>query len=291
MRTIIFTFPGNEELGKRIINGINAEEGKFMLHKFPDTETYVRITSDVKDRDVIILCSLYQPDSKFLSLFFFCKLLKELKVKSICLVTPYLSYMRQDKAFNEGEAITSAYFAELLSSFVDRLITIDPHLHRHNSMQEIYTIPCTVLHGAGLISNWIKHHVSNALIIGPDKESEQWVAEVAKNANAPFIVSEKIRHGDRDVELVVPSIENYKNFVPVLVDDIISTAHTMIETVKQLKQNGMQPPLCVAVHAVFAEKAYEELLAAGAAGVITANTILHSTNKLDVSPLIIDCLS
>jgi ribose-phosphate pyrophosphokinase len=290
MKPIVFIFPGNEQLGKNIITGIYAEEGNFALRNFPDGETYVRVNSEVKDRHVIIVCSLHRPDTKFLSLFFFCKLLRDKKVKSIYLVVPYIAYMRQDMAFNPGEAVTSTYFAQLLSSCADRLITIDPHLHRRATMQEIYSIPCEVLHGSGLISQWIKHTVSNAVLIGPDKESEQWVSEVAKNAEVPFVVLEKVRHGDRDVELKVPSMENYKHLVPVLVDDIISTAHTMIETVKQLKSAGMKAPICIAVHGIFAEHAYEELLAAGAADIVTTNTIVHVTNKIDVSQLVINCL-
>jgi ribose-phosphate pyrophosphokinase len=290
MKPIIFIFPGNEELGNQITAGINGEEGKFVLRKFPDTETYVRVLSIVKDREAIIVCSLHQPDAKFLSLYFFCNLLRDGQVKSICIIAPYLPYMRQDTVFNAGEAVTSAYFALLLSSCADRLITMDPHLHRRKSMQEIYSIPCTVLHGAGLISQWIQKNVPNAVLIGPDSESEQWVEAVAKNAGVPFLVSEKKRYGDRDVKLVIPSLENYRNCVPVLVDDIISTAHTMIETVKQLKAAKLNAPLCIAVHGVFAEHAYEELLSAGAVDILTTNSIAHVTNKMDISQLIIDCL-
>ena len=290
MKPLIFIFPENEELGKRIITGVNGEEGQFILRKFPDNETYVRVTSPVEDREIIVVCTLHPPNDKFLSLFFFCNLLKDLKVRTICVVIPYLPYMRQDMVFNPGEAITSIYFAKLLSSFADRLITVDPHLHRRKSMQEIYTIPCTVLHGSGLISQWIKQNVPNAVVIGPDNESEQWVADVAKNAGVPYVVSEKIRYGDRDVKLIIPSLEKYEKCIPVLVDDIISTAHTMIETVKQLKALHMQAPLCVALHGVFAEHAYEELLSAGAADILTTNSISHATNKIDISPLVIDCL-
>lgn len=290
MKPLIFIFPGNEQIGTHIIQGLNGEKGEFVLRKFPDMETYIRITRPVQDREIIVVCTLHQPDDKFLSLFFLCNLLKDLKAKSVCLVIPYLPYMRQDKVFNPGEAVTSMYFARLLSSCADRLITIDPHLHRRKSMQEIYGIPCTVLHGAELISRWIKSNVPNAVLIGPDDESEQWVSAIAESAGVPYVVSEKIRYGDRDVKLVIPSLENYKNCIPVLVDDIISTAHTMIETVKHLKAAKMQAPLCVAVHGVFAERAYEDLLSAGAADILTTNSIPHATNKIDISPLVIDCL-
>lgn len=286
MRPIIFTFSENEILTESIIKGIDVEVGNYTIRQFPDAETYIRILSNVEERDVIIVCTLHKPDSKLLPLLFFCNLLRDLNAKSICLVAPYLSYMRQDKQFNSGEAVTSKYFAKVISSMVDKLITVDPHLHRRSSMQEIYSIPCIVLHAAKLISTWIKHNIPNALLIGPDSESEQWVSEVAKDAGAPFIVLQKIRHGDRDVEVSVPEIEKYKNHTPVLVDDIISTARTMIETIGHLKKAGMKPPICIGVHAVFANEAFKELEKTGVKEVVTCNTIPHESNKIDISEMI-----
>ncbi|MCE3278633.1 MAG: ribose-phosphate pyrophosphokinae [Bacteroidetes bacterium] len=286
MKPIIFALPGNEYLSADIIAGTKGEKGNFEIRQFPDQETYVRLLCDVNKRDVIIVCTLHQPDAKLLPLFFLCNLLRDQNVNSICLVAPYLAYMRQDKQFNSGEAITSEYFAKLLSSIADRLITIDPHLHRRVSMKEIYSIPTEVLHAAMLISEWIKTNIPYALLIGPDSESEQWVSEVAKNAGAPFIVLQKIRHGDRDVEVSVPGIEKYKNHIPVLVDDIISTARTMIETVTHLKKAGAKDPVCIGVHAVFAGNSYEELKNSGVSKVITCNTIVHQSNAIDISKLI-----
>jgi ribose-phosphate pyrophosphokinase len=286
MKSIIFSMPGNELLGESITSRIKGEKGNFEIRQFPDGETYVRVLSNVDDKKVIIICTLHQPDAKLLPLLFLCNLLRDLKVKSICLVAPYLAYMRQDKQFNPGEAVTSQYFAKLLSSMVDRLITIDPHLHRRVSMKEIYSIPCEVLHAAELISEWIKNNIPNAILIGPDSESEQWVSEVAKNAGVPFIVLQKIRRGDRDVEVSIPQVEKYKNNIPVLVDDIISTARTMIETVGHLKQAGMKPPVCIGVHAVFSGNAFEELNKAGISRIITCNTIPHSSNGVDITTLI-----
>lgn len=286
MKPIVFALPGNELLAENIAASIGGEKGNFVLRQFPDEETYVRMLTDVKEKDVFIICTLHQPDAKLLPLLFLCNLLRDSNAKSICLVAPYLAYMRQDKQFNPGEAVTSEYFAKLLSSLVDRLITIDPHLHRRVSMKEIYSIPCEVLHAAGVISEWIKKNVPNAIIIGPDSESEQWVSEVAKDAGVPFIVLQKIRHGDSDVEVSIPQVEKYKDHIPVLVDDIISTARTMIETIGHLKNAGMKPPVCIGVHAVFAGRSFEELKKSGSSRIITCNTIPHSSNGIDITTLI-----
>lgn len=290
MKSIIFTLPGNEILGKKIATGLNAEIGIYNLRNFPDGESYVRVDSNVEDKEIVVVCTLHQPDEKLLPLFFLCKLLKELKAKRIILLSPYLAYMRQDKRFNSGEAITSNYFASLVSGFVDHLITVDPHLHRRNSLSEIYTISSQVIHAANHISGWIKNNIDKPLLVGPDSESEQWVSEVANQAGAPFIILEKIRRGDIDVEVSIPHVEQYKEYTPILVDDIISTARTMIETVNHLKSSGMKPVICIGVHAVFANNAYKELMNAGALKIITCNTIQHESNLIDLSDEMIGLL-
>jgi ribose-phosphate pyrophosphokinase len=287
MKRIIFALPDNEMLAKSMMTKMNAETGELIIRRFPDGESYVRVISNVLDREVVLVCTLHKPDDKILSLLFLAKNLKTLGAKKVTLVAPYLAYMRQDTKFNPGEAITSEYFAKLISSFADELITIDPHLHRRHSMAEIYSIPCKVLHAFELISKYIKDKIENPLLIGPDSESEQWVSEAAKNINAPFIILQKERFGDKDVKITMPELEKYKNHTPILIDDIISTAQTMIETVKHLKIVGMKAPVCIGVHAVFSGNAFEDLKNSGAGEIITCNTINHSSNQIDISELLV----
>lgn len=221
-----------------------------------------------------------------LPLYYLSETAKEFGAKSICIVAPYLAYMRQDKRFMTGEGITSVYFSKLISSFADSLITIDPHLHRRNSLSEIYTIPTTVIHAADLISKWIHENIKKPLLIGPDIESKQWVSKVARQANAPYIILEKIRLGDKEVKISVPDVEKYKEHTPILVDDIISTARTMIETIGHLKRIGMKKPVCIGIHGIFADNAYSDLFIAGAEEVITCNTILHESNRIKIDEII-----
>ncbi|MDR8391471.1 ribose-phosphate pyrophosphokinase [Aliifodinibius sp. S!AR15-10] len=288
MKSLIFALPGNETLAKSLVKSVDAEIGQAEIRSFPDGETYIRVASDVKNRRCILVCSLDRPDSKLLPLYFLSQTIKNLGGRCTCLVAPYLAYMRQDKQFKPGEGVTSKYFAALVSQFAHSLITVDPHLHRRSSLAEIYSIPTEVVHAAAHISNWIKNNVDQPVLIGPDSESEQWVAEVARDAGAPFIILEKTRRGDRDVEVSVPRVETYKDHTPVLVDDIISTARTMIETVGHLERAGMKAPVCIGVHAVFAGDAYNELQDAGTKQIVTCNTIPHPSNQIGLEKLYVD---
>ncbi|WP_276374239.1 ribose-phosphate pyrophosphokinase [Chryseolinea sp. H1M3-3] len=290
MNAIVISYPGNESLTASIAKGINGKIGEIQMRRFPDGETYVRLVTDVLDKPVLIIASLHRPDDKFLSLVFLLRLVKDAGAASVTLIAPYVAYMRQDKQFKPGEAVTSAYFGELLSPYIDKMITVDPHLHRRKSMNEVYTAPCIVLHASRAISTWIKNSVANAVLIGPDSESEQWVSQVAKEADAPYFILNKERHGDRNVEISFPETSSFRERTPVLVDDIISTAHTMIVTVKRLLELGFNKPICIGVHAIFADNSHRELQDAGAAKIVTCNTIVHSSNGIDLSPLIIEAL-
>ena len=284
---IIFALDGNQLFAKELAVQFSAEVGVVEIRSFPDSESYVRILSDVRDRFTVLVCSLHRPNERILPLYFLGKTAKALGARHICLVAPYLAYMRQDKAFRVGEAVTSQYFAKLICLFADSIVTADPHLHRRDSLSEIYPIANQTVHASGHIANWIKKNVERPLLIGPDAESEQWVSEVAEHADAPFTVLQKTRRGDRDVSVSVPKIEEYRDHTPVLVDDIISTARTMIETVMQLKTLGMKPPVCIGVHAVFSGTAYEDLLASVVERIVTCNTIPHISNDIDVSDLFV----
>jgi len=287
MKTICFSMPGNESLTSELTKKLSCPRGKMVLRHFPDGETYLQIVSDVTHKTVVIVCTLHQPDEKLLPLYYLAKASKDQGASHVYLIAPYLAYMRQDIQFHPGEAVTSKYFGALISQFIDGLITVDPHLHRRKSLGEIYSIPTQVIHVADHIAQWVKTHVEKPLFIGPDSESKQWVAEVAKDAGAPYLVLTKTRYSDEEVKVSVPQVENYKDHTPVLVDDIISTAQTMIEAVKQLHKIGMKPPVCIGVHAVFAQNAYKNLLEVRPNKVITCNTIIHETNAIDISDLLI----
>jgi len=283
--SILFAFPGYELFADRIQDNPSFSGGDFTISSFPDRESLVTIHTDVKDKEVIIVCGLDRPNEKVIPILFFSHLAQELGAKRVGLIAPYLGYLRQDKRFSPGQAITSKTFAQLLSSHVDWLTTIDPHLHRYKSLNEIYTIPTTVLHTAPIVGSWVKDNVENPILIGPDEESLQWVQEVAEHAESPFIVLKKTRALDGTVEVSAPDLETHRDHTPVLVDDIISTAQTMIKTVGHLREFGMKPAVCVGIHAIFAGDAHNALKDAGAGQIVTTNTIQHETNEIDVSVL------
>ena len=283
---MICAFPGNEAFAARLRAELGAEALGLEWRRFPDGESYLRFTQDFRGRDLALVCSLNDPDTKALALLFAARTARELNAARIGLVAPYLGYMRQDQRFKDGEAVTSVHFAALVSGAFDWLVTVDPHLHRRGSLAEIYSIHTVAVAAAPALAKWITENVAKPLLIGPDSESEQWAAEVAAACGAPHVVMRKTRLGDRRVEIESPPLSQWNDRTPVLLDDIISSARTMALAARRIAEQGLAAPVCVGVHGIFSADALEALRQAGAARVVTTNTVAHETNAIDLSTLV-----
>ena len=253
--------------------------------RFPDGESYLRLP-DVKDASVVVVGDLNQPNGKLLDALFLARTARDLGAREVVLLAPYLPYMRQDARFHPGEAVTSDVFAGLLSDAFDALLTVDPHLHRRETLGEIYRIPAHALSTASLLAAWVRAQAPEAFIVGPDAESHQWVSRVAAEAGRPFAIMQKVRRGDYDVRTTLPPGTDLAGREVLLLDDIASTGRTLIDAVGEVRRAGAVRVDCLVIHPVFAGPALASLRAAGADGIASTNTIAHETNAIDVVPLL-----
>jgi ribose-phosphate pyrophosphokinase len=280
--SIVIALPGSEDHASRLASRLGLATITPEVRLFPDGELYVRIDHPLAGEDVVLVGTLDNPAEKFLTVAFVAATARDLGATRVGLVAPYLAFMRQDVQFHPGEGVTSRYFAKLVSGCIDWLVTVDPHLHRHHSLDGLYTIPTTIARAAPSIAAWVASEVRDPVLIGPDAESRQWVAAVAERCSAPFVILEKTRRGDRDVSVSAPE-RAWNGHTPVVIDDIVSTGRTMVEATRQLRAAGSAAPVCIAIHAVFADAVHDQLVSAGAAGIITCNTITHASNRICVA--------
>lgn len=272
-----------DALGERVRAALGGEPGQVHLRRFPDDETHVRLGTDPRGREVVVVCDLHHPDAKTVSLALLCATARDLGARRVGVVAPYMPYMRQDARFKPLEGVTSRYYGALLSGMVDWLVTVDPHLHRHATLDEVISVPHRVVSAAGRVAEWVKAAVPDPLLVGPDAESAQWAERVAGLAGAPHVVLEKVRKGDHEVELTVPDLERWRGRTPVLVDDIVSTGTTLIETLGHVRRAGLRPAACVVIHALFSGGAWQRLEAARPSRLVTCNAVPHLTNAIDLS--------
>jgi len=288
MKLQLIAMPGAEDRADRLATLLGVGACVLDHRRFPDGETYLRIAGAVDGDSVAVVATLREPDPQVLALLFLADALRELGAVRVGLVAPYLPYMRQDTRFRPGEAVTSRSFAKLISRAFDWLVTVDPHLHRHPSLRALYDIPAQVVASAPAIADWVRREVERPAIVGPDAESAQWVAEVACRVGCPFAVFEKHRNGDLDIDQSLPDLAPLRGRTPVLVDDIIASAHSMAGAVRLLRSDGFDPPVCIGVHALFGGAAEALLRTAGAAHIVSCNTVPHPSNSIDLTPALAD---
>lgn len=279
---LVLALPGDEQLAQGLARRLRCGWSPVAMHRFPDGEALPRIDAPVQGRCVVLAAGLDHPDGKTLPLLFTADAARELGAAQVGLVAPYLPYMRQDKRFKPGEAITSRSYARLLSASLDFLVTVDPHLHRWHELRELYPIRAAAAAAAPAIARWIRANVTDPLLVGPDSESSQWVSQVARLCGAPWAVMQKTRRGDRNVKVVLPQ-GSWSDHTPVLLDDIVSTGGTLLAAVQALRKAGAAPPVCVAVHALFEDDALWRLIAAGVARVVSCDSVTHPSNAIPLA--------
>ena len=286
MKPLILAFPDMWPLADELAPLLGADSMNVAWHHFPDGESLLTLPPDLAERDVGLLATLQDPDIVALPLRFAAETAREFGSNSVGLIAPYLAYMRQDKRFHPGEAVSAPLFAAFLEESFDWLVTVDPHLHRNPDLSQLFDIPAVHVATAPIIADWIKDNIPDAVLLGPDSESQQWVAEVARLASRPYEVLRKIRRGDRTVDISVPKKNAMHAGTPVILDDIASSGQTMVRTLEHLSVLGVAPAVCVIIHAVFSGSAYQDILAGGAARIVTTDTIPHVSNAISVAKLL-----
>lgn len=281
----LYPMPGNADMAARLAHafGDRARLAPLQVHAFPDGESLVRVDPPTPGTEAVLVCTLDHADMQTVPLLMAAATLRELGAQRVGLVAPYLAYMRQDKRFQVGQAVSARIYAALLSAHFDWLVTLDPHLHRIARLDEIYALHARVVHAAPALADWIHAHVPDPVIVGPDGESAQWAQDVAQRVGAPVVVLNKVRLGDADVRVTVPELGAHAGRTPVLLDDIISSGRTLVAALERLRDMRTPPPVCVAVHGLLAGDALQVIRAAGASRVVCSNSVGHALESIDIS--------
>lgn len=261
-------------------------------HRFPDGEWRLRLPPELPPR-VVVWRSLHQPNEKLIELLLLADTARQLGARHLCLVAPYLAYMRQDIAFHPGEAISQRIVGRFLAGLFDALITVDPHLHRVATLQEAVPLAdAIVLSGAPLLGDWIASQRQDVLLLGPDEESLQWVASAAQAHGWHHGVCRKLRHGDRHVEIELPAwlLSEVPGRAVVLMDDVASSGQTLIEATRLLLAAGARSVDVAVTHALFAGDALQRLQAAGVGQVWSTDCIAHPSNAVSVVGAVVKAL-
>lgn len=290
MTRALYAFSADEMLASPLAAQSGLDLHLIDVHRFPDGESRVTVP-DVAE-NCFLFRGLHQPNSKIFDVILAASALRDGGAKVITLVAPYLGYMRQDKAFHKGEAVSQKALSKTLSPWIDGLITVDPHLHRVSSLDEVFEgVVCKVVSGADALARHFKARGIDpkTLVMGPDQESEQWVSSFADQLGLDWFVASKERLGDDRVEMVLPS-ENIKGRTVLIVDDVISSGGTVLKATEILRKAGAADVIVAATHALFTLEADRLFVAHGLSQVVTTDSIHHPSNAVSLAPVLAEAI-
>lgn len=287
---LLLYFDDEQRLAQELAAALDLPCARVQRHAFPDGETRLRLPS-VLPSDVILLRGLQQPNAKLTELWLAAAGARELGAQRLILVSPYLAYMRQDIAFTPGEVVSQRHVGALLAQAFERIVTVDPHLHRVPTLDTV--LPGrggTALTAAPLLGRWVAQQVPGALLMGPDEEAGQWVRAAAEAAGLDHAVCLKRRQGDHEVAVSLPAVPVAGRAV-VLLDDVVSTGGTLASAARGVLAAGAASVDVAVTHALFVGDAQAQVHEAGVGRIWSTNCVPHASNVVSVVPLLARALA
>jgi ribose-phosphate pyrophosphokinase len=251
------------------------------IDKFPDGEIDLSFRTELKGKKVILLQSFHGDlNEKIIETLFSAHTAKDLGAKKVELFSFYFPYFRNDKRFRKGECISIKVMSKIFNIF-DKMYFIEPHLHRIKKIERLFS-KGKKIEISNEISDYIKlKKIENPLLIGPDIESEQWVKKIAEKCEGEYLIFKKKRYSPRNVKIKINNSLKIKNRNIILIDDIVSTGNTLLETLKQIKRRNPKKIYCISIHGIFVDNSLKKLQKYGE--IISTNTIPSKISKIDVS--------
>ncbi len=291
MNVALHAFPDEAVQAQRLADAMRLQLALVRTHVFPDGEILPRVPRPAST--TIVYRSLDHPNNKLVELLLAADGWRRSGAKRLVLVAPYLPYMRQDAAFAPDEPLSQRVIAGLLDDAFDRIVTVDPHIHRINALSDVFpTAECTLLHGGDALVAYLRAlaDAPNWLVVGPDSESAPWVQRIADPLGLDHAVMDKRRRGDLSVDIALPEGLSPSGRPVLLVDDICSSGTTLRESVLKLKSAGAGAVAIFVTHALGGDAVIDSLLSAGAERVISSDSCSHSTNHVHLADLLASAL-
>lgn len=268
----VFAGTAHPELAKNVCTYLNLEPGKVNISRFPDGEIDIKVHSDVRGADVYIVQPTCTPvDQNLVELLALIDCFRRASAGQVTAVIPYYGYARKDRKDEGRVPITAKLVANLLTvAGCDRILTVDLHAPQ---VQGFFDLPVDHLFARAVFIPYIRTlKIENLLLVSPDIGSARQTRAYARRMNCGMAIVDKRRDAADEVTTLqlIGTVEG-KNIV--IVDDMISTATTIVEAYKFVKNHGAQDIYMCATHPVLSGNALEKLSECSVKEIIVGDTI------------------
>ena len=268
--------------------------------KFPDGEKYLRVHGEVDDEVTIIQSTGYPQDETLIELLFLIKNLKDLGAKKVKVVVPFMGYARQERRFNDGEAISAKIVAELIElAGADEFASINLH---EDCVRKFFNIPAYNLSAMPAIAEYLKKFTTDPIIIAPDKGALGFAEEISEILGCNCTYLKKVRLGPDKVETTIADIDesdddsskvqisSVKGKQAIIIDDIIATGGTIVNAINILKEHGAVSVNVCCVHPTLVNDAVSKIYAAGATDLAGTDTLKSEVSSISLAKTIANYL-
>ncbi|MDR2400220.1 MAG: ribose-phosphate pyrophosphokinase [Deferribacteraceae bacterium] len=287
MDFLVFTGSSNKLLADGIVSRLGMRLGNATVGRFSDGEINVKINESVRGRDVFVIQSTNHPaEVHLMELMVMADALKRASANSVTAVIPYFGYSRQDRATEPRVPITAKLVANLLMTCgINRLVTMDLHA---GQIQGFFDIPVDNLYAMPVFVKYLQeNYVKNSgecVVVSPDAGGVTRARFIAKKLHLPLAVVDK-RRTSPGIAKAMHVVGDVTARTAIIVDDIIDTAGTLVESSNALLENGATQVVAVSTHGVLSGPALERIVSSRIKEVVVTDTIFFPKQIREISKL------
>ena len=289
----VFSGNAHPRLARSVCDYLKIPQGKAEVFKFTNDNTFVRISENVRERDVFIIQPICAPvNDHLMELLIMIDAAKRASAGRVTAVVPYYGYGRTDKKDQPRVPITARLVADLLSAAgAERLLTIDLHA---GQIQGFFNIPVDELTALTLLSRYFQDKgLENPVVVAIDIGISKRARDMAERLRAPLAIIEKRREGNHDKVESLNVIGDVEGKTALTFDDEVDTGGSMVSAVIALQERGVKEIYACVTHPVMSANAAVRVLESALKELVITDTIPLPEHKhngkitvLSVAPML-----
>ena len=270
----VFTGTAHPALAQSVCDRLEIPLGSAHVARFPDGEIDVKLNDDVRGRDVFVVQPTCPPvNDNLMELLMLADTLRRASAARVTAVIPYYGYARKDRKDEGRVPITAKLVANLITrAGVDRVLCLDLHAPQ---IQGFFDIPVDHLYASRVFVDYFRREerrLERGCVVAPDVGGIKQARAYAKLLGLPLAIVDK-RRVSPDQAKAMHVIGDVKDRQCLLVDDMISTAGTVTEAARCLREQGASEVHVCATHGVLCGPARERLEGAPIDTLVVTDTL------------------
>ncbi len=270
---IILTGNSNPEFASKVADALGVLVSDAMVGRFSEGEIRVKINQNVRGRDVFIVQPTCPPvNDHLMELLILLDAARRASARRITAVLPYFGYARQDRKDQPRVPITAKLVANLITvAGADRVLTMDLHA---GQIQGFFDIPLDHLFAINTFVDYFtkQRPLNDLVVVSPDVGGIKMARAYAKRLRAGLAMVDKRRVSHVDTE-VMDIMGEVKGKNALIVDDLCSTASSLVEAARVLKEGGAKEVYAAITHPVLSGPARERLMGSALKELVVTDSI------------------